>query len=327
MKDTKLYLVIPCYNEEEVLPETAKRLNRLFDAMEAGDLISGESRIVFVDDGSRDRTWELISSLSTDYPRFRGIKLAKNAGHQNALLAGLMTVKDECDCAISIDADLQDDIEVIPQFIRKFDEGCDVVYGARNDRTTDTFFKRTTAVGFYKFMKAMGVNVVFNHADYRLMSRRALEALSEFSEVNLFLRGLVPLVGYKSDIVYYQRGERFAGESKYPLKKMLSFAFDGITSFSIKPIRLVWSVGAVISILAIVAAIYTLIAKFWGVTTAGWSSLMISIWFLGGVQLVSVGIIGEYIGKIYKETKHRPRYIIEEYKKGETAETAVMPEE
>lgn len=317
MKDTKLYLVIPCYNEEEVLPETAKRLNRLFDAMEAGDLISGESRIVFVDDGSRDRTWELISSLSTDYPRFRGIKLAKNAGHQNALLAGLMTVKDECDCAISIDADLQDDIEVIPQFIRKFDEGCDVVYGARNDRTTDTFFKRTTAVGFYKFMKAMGVNVVFNHADYRLMSRRALSALSEFSEVNLFLRGLVPLVGYKSDIVYYQRGERFAGESKYPLKKMLSFAFDGITSFSIKPIRLVWSVGAVISILAIVAAIYTLIAKFWGVTTAGWSSLMISIWFLGGVQLVSVGIIGEYIGKIYKETKRRPRYIIEEYKKDE----------
>lgn len=317
MKDTKLYLVIPCYNEEEVLPETAKRLNRLFDAMEAGDLISGESRIVFVDDGSRDRTWELISSLSTDYPRFRGIKLAKNAGHQNALLAGLMTVKDECDCAISIDADLQDDIEVIPQFIRKFDEGCDVVYGARNDRTTDTFFKRTTAVGFYKFMKAMGVDVVFNHADYRLMSRRALEALSEFSEVNLFLRGLVPLVGYKSDIVYYQRGERFAGESKYPLKKMLSFAFDGITSFSIKPIRLVWSVGAVISILAIVAAIYTLIAKFWGVTTAGWSSLMISIWFLGGVQLVSVGIIGEYIGKIYKETKRRPRYIIEEYKKDE----------
>ncbi len=317
MKDTKLYLVIPCYNEEEVLPETAKRLNRLFDAMEAGDLISGESRIVFVDDGSRDRTWELISSLSTDYPRFRGIKLAKNAGHQNALLAGLMTVKDECDCAISIDADLQDDIEVIPQFIRKFDEGCDVVYGARNDRTTDTFFKRTTAVGFYKFMKAMGVDVVYNHADYRLMSRRALSALSEFSEVNLFLRGLVPLVGYKSDIVYYQRGERFAGESKYPLKKMLSFAFDGITSFSIKPIRLVWSVGAVISILAIVAAIYTLIAKFWGVTTAGWSSLMISIWFLGGVQLVSVGIIGEYIGKIYKETKRRPRYIIEEYKKDE----------
>ena len=317
MKDTKLYLVIPCYNEEEVLPETAKRLNRLFDAMEAGDLISGESRIVFVDDGSRDRTWELISSLSTDYPRFRGIKLAKNAGHQNALLAGLMTVKNECDCAITIDADLQDDIEVIPQFIRKFDEGCDVVYGARNDRTTDTFFKRTTAVGFYKFMKAMGVDVVYNHADYRLMSRRALEALSEFSEVNLFLRGLVPLVGYKSDIVYYQRGERFAGESKYPLKKMLSFAFDGITSFSIKPIRLVWSVGAVISILAIVAAIYTLIAKFWGVTTAGWSSLMISIWFLGGVQLVSVGIIGEYIGKIYKETKRRPRYIIEEYKKDE----------
>lgn len=315
MKDTKLYLVIPCYNEEEVLPETSKRLNRLFDAMEAGELISSESRIVFVDDGSKDRTWQIISSLSTDYSRFRGIKLARNAGHQNALLAGLMTVKGECDCAISIDADLQDDIEVIPQFIRKFDEGCDVVYGARNDRTTDTFFKRTTAVGFYKFMKAMGVDVVYNHADYRLMSRRALDALSEFSEVNLFLRGLVPLVGYKSDIVYYQRGERFAGESKYPLKKMLSFAFDGITSFSIKPIRLVWAVGTVISVLAIIAAIYTLIAKFYGVTTEGWSSLMISIWFLGGVQLVSVGVIGEYIGKIYKETKRRPRYIIEEYKK------------
>lgn len=316
MKDTKLYLVIPCYNEEEVLPETARRLSRLFDAMESGGVISNESRIVFVDDGSRDKTWQLISSLAEDYPRFRGIKLAKNAGHQNALLAGLMTVKDECDCAISIDADLQDDIEVIPEFIRKFDSGCDVVYGARNDRSSDSFFKRTTAVGFYKFMKAMGVNVVYNHADFRLMSRRALAALSEFSEVNLFLRGMVPLIGYKSDTVYYQRGERFAGESKYPLKKMLSFAFDGITSFSIKPIRLVWALGAVISVLAVAAAIYTLIAKFCGVTTAGWTSLMISIWFLGGVQLISVGVIGEYVGKIYKETKRRPRYIIEEYKQG-----------
>ena len=231
------------------------------------------------------------------------------------MLAGLLTVKESCDCAVSIDADLQDDVMCIPEFVAKFDAGCDIVYGVRSGRKSDTFFKRTTAQGFYRFMHLMGVDVVYNHADYRLLSRRALEGLSEFGETNLFLRGIVPLIGYRSDCVYYERAERFAGESKYPLKKMLSFAFDGITSFSIKPIRLVWAVGLIVSFLAIAAALYSLIAKFFGVTIEGWTSLMVSIWFLGGVQLVSVGLIGEYIGKIYKEVKRRPRYIIEEYRK------------
>lgn len=315
MKDTRLYVVLPCYNEEEVLPETAKRLTALFDRMTEKEQIGPESKIVFVDDGSRDRTWELISELCGKSRYIQGVKLAHNAGHQNALLAGLMTVKDECDCTISIDADLQDDVEVIPQFMEKYDHGCDVVYGVRSDRKTDTVFKRVTAQGFYKFMKMMGVDVVYNHADYRLMSRRALDGLSEFTEVNLFLRGLVPLIGYQSDCVYYERAERFAGESKYPLKKMLNFAFDGITSFSIRPIRLVWSLGVVVCMAAVLAAVYTLVSKFCGVTTSGWASLMCSIWFLGGVQLVSVGLIGEYIGKIYKEVKRRPRFIIEKYKK------------
>ncbi|MCI5893088.1 MAG: glycosyltransferase family 2 protein [Clostridiales bacterium] len=315
MKDTKLFVVLPCYNEEEVLGETSKRLFELYSKMIGDGTISSESRIVFVDDGSRDRTWEIISGLCDSDEVYRGVKLAHNAGHQNALLGGLMTIKDECDCAVSIDADLQDDINVIPDMVKKFDEGCDVVYGVRSDRKTDTFFKRTTAQGFYKFMSAMGVDVVYNHADYRLMSRRALNDLSSFKEVNLFLRGLVPLIGYKSDSVYYERAERFAGESKYPLKKMLSFAFDGITSFSVKPIKILWSVGVLVCIAAIIAAIYTLVSKLFGYTSDGWASLMCSIWFLGGVQLISIGVIGEYIGKIYKETKARPRYIIETYKK------------
>ena len=315
MKDTKLFVVLPCYNEEEVLRETSKRLFELYSKMIGDGTISSESRIVFVDDGSRDRTWEIISGLCDSDEVYRGVKLAHNAGHQNALLGGLMTIKDECDCAVSIDADLQDDINVIPDMVKKFDEGCDVVYGVRSDRKTDTFFKRTTAQGFYKFMSAMGVDVVYNHADYRLMSRRALNDLSSFKEVNLFLRGLVPLIGYKSDSVYYERAERFAGESKYPLKKMLSFAFDGITSFSVKPIKILWSVGVLVCIAAIIAAIYTLVSKLLGYTSDGWASLMCSIWFLGGVQLISIGVIGEYIGKIYKETKARPRYIIETYKK------------
>lgn len=315
MKDTKLFVVLPCYNEEEVLPETSKRLLELYERMISEGIISSESKIVFVDDGSRDRTWEIISSLCDSNEVYRGVKLAHNAGHQNALLGGLMTIKDECDCAISIDADLQDDINVIPEMVKKYDSGCDVVYGVRSDRKTDTFFKRTTAQGFYKFMSVMGVDVVYNHADYRLLSRRALNDLSSFKEVNLFLRGIVPLIGYKSDSVYYERAERFAGESKYPLKKMLSFAFDGITSFSVKPIKILWSVGALVCIAAIIAAIYTLISKFFGYTSDGWASLMCSIWFLGGVQLISIGVIGEYIGKIYKETKARPRYIIETYKK------------
>ncbi|HIV85718.1 MAG TPA: glycosyltransferase family 2 protein [Candidatus Monoglobus merdigallinarum] len=315
MKDTKLYVVIPCYNEEEVLSETSGRMLELFKSMISDGLIGAESRIVMVDDGSRDSTWEIISRLSESSSVFRGIKLAHNAGHQNAVLAGLMTVKDECDCAVSIDADLQDDINAIAEMVRKYDDGCDVVYGVRSERKTDTFFKRFTAEGFYKFMKIMGVEIVFNHADYRLMSRRALDSLSEFKEVNLFLRGIVPQIGFKSDCVYYQRAERFAGESKYPLKKMLSFAFDGITSFSVKPIKLVWSMGVFVCIAAIIAAVYTLISKFFGYTSDGWASIMCSIWFIGGVQLISVGVIGEYIGKIYKETKARPRFIIEEYKK------------
>lgn len=317
MRDTKLFVVIPCYNEEEVLGETSKRMYELFDKMESEGLIGSGSRIVMVDDGSKDATWRITSSLCEQDKRFRGVKLAHNAGHQNALLGGLMTVKDECDCAVSIDADLQDDINVIPEMVRKFDDGCDVVYGVRSERKTDSVFKRMSAEGFYKFMGFMGVDVVYNHADYRLMSRRALNDLANFKEVNLFLRGIVPLIGYRSDSVYYSRAERFAGESKYPLKKMLSFAFDGITSFSVKPIKTLWSVGIIVCAAAIIAAIYTFISKFFGYTSEGWASLMCSIWFLGGVQLISIGVIGEYIGKIYKETKARPRYIIEEYKKSE----------
>lgn len=309
------YIVLPCYNEEEVLPETSRQLLELFTRMKSGGLINDNSRIVFVDDGSRDKTWELISKYSAEHEEISGIKLAKNAGHQNALLAGLMTVKDECDCAVSIDADLQDDIEAIPRMIEKFIGGCDVVYGVRSKRDTDTFFKRSTAMGFYKIMSVMGVDAIPNHADFRLMSSRALNSFSEFTEVNLFLRGMVPLIGYKSDEVYYERKERLAGESKYPLKKMLSFAFDGITSFSVTPIRLISALGAVVCVLCVAAAVWALVQKLLCHTSAGWASLMISIWFLGGVQLLSIGLIGEYIGKIYKEVKRRPRYIIEEYKK------------
>ncbi len=319
MKDTKLFVVVPCYNEEEVLGETSSRLDKLFAKMVSDGLLSPESRVVFVDDGSKDKTWSIIDSLCKENGIFRGIKLAHNAGHQNAVLAGLMTVKDECDCAISIDADLQDDINAIAEMVKKYDDGCDVVYGVRSDRKTDTFFKRTTAQGFYKFMSAMGVDVVYNHADYRLMSKRVLDALADFKEVNLFLRGIVPLIGYKSDCVYYERAERFAGESKYPLKKMLAFAFDGITSFSVKPIKMLWSVGIVVCLAAILAAIYVIISKFFGYSTDGWASLMCSIWFLGGVQLISVGVIGEYIGKIYKEVKARPRFIVETYLKRDEA--------
>lgn len=319
MKDTKLFVVVPCYNEEEVLGETSSRLDKLFAKMVSDGLLSPESRVVFVDDGSKDKTWSIIDSLCKENGIFRGIKLAHNAGHQNAVLAGLMTVKDECDCAISIDADLQDDINAIAEMVKKYDGGCDVVYGVRSNRKTDTFFKRTTAQGFYKFMSAMGVDVVYNHADYRLMSKRVLDALADFKEVNLFLRGIVPLIGYKSDCVYYERAERFAGESKYPLKKMLAFAFDGITSFSVKPIKMLWSVGIVVCLAAILAAIYVIISKFFGYSTDGWASLMCSIWFLGGVQLISVGVIGEYIGKIYKEVKARPRFIVETYLKRDEA--------
>lgn len=310
-----LYIVVPCYNEEAVLPETARRLLALLAAMQEQNTLAPASKIVFVDDGSRDKTWALISELSEAHAEVEGVKLAKNAGHQNALLAGLMAVRDACDCAVSIDADLQDDINAIPAMVQKYIEGNDVVYAVRSSRQTDTAFKRQTALLFYKLMRLLGVNMVYNHADYRLMSRRALAALAEFSEVNLFLRGLVPLVGFRSASVPYVRQERFAGESKYPLKKMLSFAFDGITSFSVTPIRFISALGVVACVFSVIMAVYAFIVKLMGHSTDGWSSLMLSIWFLGGVQLISVGLIGEYIGKIYKEVKRRPRYIIEEYKK------------
>lgn len=310
-----VYLVIPCYNEEEVLPETVKRLTVKMNSMIEAGRADKDSRMLLVDDGSRDRTWELISRFSEENELVSGIKLAHNRGHQNALLAGLMTAKEYCDCAISLDADLQDDIEVLDQFADKFMDGCDVVYGVRNKRETDTFFKRTTAQGFYKFMKVLGVDVVYNHADYRLMSRRALEALSEYKEVNLFLRGIVPLIGYRSDYVYYDRNERFAGESKYPLKKMLSFALDGITSFSVKPLKMISNLGVLLSFLSILGLIYALVSYFMGLAVAGWTAIVCSIWLLGGIQLLCLGVVGGYVGKIYSEVKARPRYKIEEFKK------------
>lgn len=315
MAKVDLCVLIPCYNEEEVLPETAKRLSKLFSEMAERGFVSDKSRVCFVDDGSSDGTWQLIEKYIKEETIFSGIKLAANAGHQNALFGGLMTVKNDYDCVISIDADLQDDINIIPQMTEDFINGYEVVYGVRNSRDSDTFFKRTTAVAFYKLMRMMGVNMVFNHADYRLMSKKALDMLEQFPEKNLFLRGMVPLVGLKSKNRYYERAERFAGKSKYPLKKMLSFAFDGITSFSINPIRLISALGGIVCVFSVIMAIYTLIEKFIGNTDSGWASLMISIWFLGGANLLSVGLIGEYIGKIYKEVKARPRYLIEKYER------------
>jgi glycosyltransferase involved in cell wall biosynthesis len=311
----KLYLVIPCYNEEAVLPETSKRLKEKYTALMDAGKISPDSRIVFVNDGSKDRTWEMICDLHREDPVFRGICLSRNKGHQNALMAGLMTVKDECDAAISMDADLQDDINAIDAMVDKYAEGFEVVYGVRSSRKKDTFFKRTTAQGFYKVMKAMGVETVYNHADYRLMSSRALKALSEFEEVNLFLRGIVPLVGFKSTQVTYERGERFAGESKYPLKKMIAFAVEGITSMSVRPIRMITSLGFFVFLVSLGVLIYSVVQKFLGNTVPGWAFLAVSIWALGGIQLLSIGVIGEYIGKIYLETKHRPKYIVAEYLK------------
>ncbi len=309
----KLYLVIPCYNEEAVLPETAKRLREKYDALMSEGKITPDSRIVFVNDGSKDKTWALIQELHESDPVFRGICLSRNKGHQNALMAGLMTVKDECDAAISLDADLQDDINAIDAMVDKYAEGYEVVYGVRSSRKKDTFFKRTTAQGFYKLMKMMGVETVYNHADYRLMSARALNALAEFDEVNLFLRGIVPLVGFKSTEVTYERGERFAGESKYPLKKMIAFATEGITSMSVRPIRMIATLGLLVFLASIGVLIYSIIRKFTGYTVEGWAFLAVSIWALGGIQLLAIGVIGEYIGKIYLETKHRPKYIISEY--------------
>ncbi|WP_294362242.1 glycosyltransferase family 2 protein [uncultured Clostridium sp.] len=305
-----LYLVVPCYNEEAVLYETAKRLSDRLKGMISSGLVSEESKILFVNDGSKDKTWPIIEALYNQDNIFSGINLSRNKGHQNALLAGLMTAKEYSDMVISLDADLQDDIEVIDKFIEEYYKGNDVVYGVRSSRKTDTFFKRETALGFYRFMSSLGVEVIYNHADYRLMSRIALEGLSEFKEVNLFLRGIVPLIGYRYSVVEYERHERFAGESKYPFKKMLAFAWDGITSFSIKPIRIITGLGFLIFILSLIALIYSLIVKFIGNTKDGWASLTISIWMIGGIQLLSLGVIGEYIGKIYNETKQRPRFII-----------------
>lgn len=306
-----LYMVLPCYNEGEVLPETSKQLKEKIEDLIARNKISKKSKIMFVDDGSKDNTWELIQNLADNDNLFAGVKLSRNKGHQNALLAGLMTAREKADIVISMDADLQDDISVIEAMVDKNNEGYDVVYGVRSSRKKDSFFKRFTAQSFYKVMTFLGVDIVYNHADCRLMSKRALDGLEKFQEVNLFLRGIVPQIGYKSTVVYYERNKRFAGESKYPLKKMLSFAFDGITSFSIKPLRLILALGVAILMISILIMIYSLIVKIMGHTVDGWTFIVISIWFIGGLQMISIGVIGEYIGKIYNETKRRPRYIIE----------------
>ena len=312
MKNEKtIYVVVPCYKEEAVLPETAKRLREKLHALIDQGRIASGSRILFVNDGSKDRTWEIIEGLHAQDPIYSGVNLSRNRGHQNALLAGLLTAVQYADMMVSMDADLQDDINAMDAMIDRYHEGYDVVYGVRSARKTDTAFKRMTAEGFYKLMRTMGVEIVFNHADYRLMSRRAVEGLAQFEEVNLFLRGIVPQIGYPWTCVEYERAARFAGESKYPLKKMIAFALDGITSFSVKPMRLILFIGAVIFCLSLIALLWALIAKLSGHSVGGWTSLMCSIWMIGGIQLLSLGVIGEYIGKIYSEAKRRPRFIIE----------------
>lgn len=308
----RLYFVVPCYNEQEVLRETAARLGTELARLVRSGYISPDSRVLFVDDGSRDGTWDIIRALHSEDERFSGLKLSRNKGHQNALLAGLMAAKDRADVTISMDADLQDDIGAVDRMLAKHREGCDVVYGVRGDRSSDTTFKRATAQGFYRFMNTLGVKLVYNHADYRLMSRRALEGLADFREVNLFLRGIVPLIGYKTATVEYRRGERFAGESKYPLRKMLAFAFEGVTSFSARPIRFITVLGILIFIVSLCFMLYSVVTKLLGFTVQGWPTLMVSIWLLGGLQLLALGIIGEYVGKIYQEVKARPKYIVEE---------------
>ena len=310
-----LYIVIPCYNEEEVLEETEKRLTEKLGRLIQQKIISEKSKMVFVDDGSKDKTWEIIKDMHDNNPLVLGIKSSRNRGHQNTLLAGLMTVKNECDMVVSMDADLQDDIEVLDKFVEKYYAGCEIVYGVRSARKTDTFFKKFTAEGFYKLMNKMGVEIVYNHADYRLMSKRVIEELAHFKEVNLFLRGIIPMIGFKTDVVEYERHERFAGKSKYPLKKMLAFAVDGITSLSIKPIRFISCLGITLFGISLILLIYYIIGYFLGNTIQGWATLIVSIWGIGGLQLLSIGIIGEYIGKIYLESKERPRYIIEEFLK------------
>ena len=312
MENPVLYIVIPCYNEQEVLPITAPMfLNKLHE-LAGKKLVSENSRIMFVNDGSSDGTWDIIRALAASDEHYIGISQSRNRGHQNAVLAGLMEAKDRCDISISIDCDGQDDINTMDDMVRAYLDGCDIVYGVRNDRETDSLFKRTTAQGFYKFLSAMGADIVYNHADYRLISARALHELAKFKEVNLFLRGMVPLVGFKSTSVEYKRAERIAGKSKYPLRKMLALAGDGITSLSIKPLRLIMSFGVIVALLSFVGVIWAIVSALAGRAVAGWASMTCIICFVSGVQLICMGIIGEYIGKIYMETKHRPRYIISE---------------
>lgn len=313
MHNTILYIVVPCYNEQEVLSETNKRMIQKLTTLINSGTISPKSRILYVDDGSKDNTWDLIEKYHNENSIVSGLKMSRNRGHQNAVFGGLMTVMNLCDCAISIDADLQDDIDVFDEFLQKFHDGCDIVYGVRNDRETDTFFKRKTATLFYKLLQKMGAEVVYNHADYRLMSKRSIEALSMFPEVNLYLRGMVPLIGFKSDTVEYKRSERFAGESKYPLKKMIALAVDGITSFSVKPMRIITILGTVLCIGGVFALIYSFIRHFLGQTEAGWTSLISSIWLIGGIQVLCIGVLGEYIGKIFTEVKSRPRFLVDKF--------------
>ncbi len=307
-----LYIVVPCYNEQDVLPETARRLRRKLEELIGAGRISACSRVLFVNDGSKDKTWELIVRLHGECPLFSGVDLSRNRGHQNALLAGLMTAKDRCDMAVSMDADLQDDVDTVDAMVEQYYAGCDVVYGVRSSRKKDSFFKRFTAESFYRLMNFMGAETVFNHADYRLLSRRALEGLAQFKEVNLFLRGIVPLVGYPCAVVEYERGERFAGESKYPLKKMVAFAMEGITSLSVKPIRYITILGFLIFLVSLLMLAYSVVRWAQGATIIGWASVICSVWAIGGLMLLSLGVIGEYIGKIYLETKGRPRFLLRE---------------
>ena len=311
-KNPILYMVIPCYNEQKVLPITSKLFLEKISQLKEAQKIHDNSKVFLVNDGSKDDTWNLILQLSKDYKEIEGISLSRNRGHQNAVLAGLMEVKEKCDITITIDCDGQDDINAIDQMVDAYLDGCEVVYGVRSSRTTDTFFKRITAEGYYKLLQSMGAEVVFNHADYRLLSSRVLQELEKFKEVNIYLRGMVPLVGFKSTAIYYERKERYAGESHYPLKKMLALAFDGITSLSIKPIRMIMGLGMLIAILSFSGVIWSVVVRFSGNAVSGWASMTSLICFLGGIQLICLGVIGEYIGKIYMETKARPRYIIGE---------------
>lgn len=307
-----LYIVVPCYNEQEVLLITGSMFTDKITGLIEKDMVSAESKVVFVNDGSKDRTWEIICRMAKEDSRVEGITLSRNRGHQNAVLAGLMEVKERCDITITIDCDGQDDINAMDQMVEEYLNGCEVVYGVRSSRETDTFFKRATAEGYYKILKFMGAEVVFNHADYRLLSSRVLRELAKYKEVNIYLRGMVPLVGFKSTSVYYERHERYAGESHYPLSKMLSLAFDGITSLSIKPIRMIMGLGMFIAILSFVGVIWSFVVRLSGNAVSGWASMTCLICFLGGIQLICLGVLGEYIGKIYMETKERPRYIISE---------------